>query len=68
MIVVIVENPEPNNPLRVGTDIEVRIMFRGSTGDEGSAIGAAIRALVEEIRPGVQPTSFLLDAEKVVMA
>ncbi len=66
MIVMVLENPEPNNPIRKGVDIEVRLLLKGATVEEGDRIGEVLREAAEELRPGIKPVAFLMDSREVV--
>ena len=42
MIVVVLQNPDPNDPRRKNADLEVRVMIEGITLEEADALGDAI--------------------------
>ena len=65
MIVMVLENPEPGNPLRKNVDIEIRILVKGATGDEGELIGEVLKILARDLRPGKEPKVFHIDAKDV---
>lgn len=61
MIVVVLENPEPSDPVRCGVDIEVRIMIKGATFNEASLIGDALNQLAKLIRPTQELKAFQIN-------
>lgn len=64
MIVVVLENPEPDSPIRKDVNIEIRMMIKGATDEEGERIGEAIRKATKMIRPNQKLKAFQLDAEE----
>jgi hypothetical protein len=61
MLIMVFDNPEPNNPERKGTDIEIRIMLKGMIEDEGERLGQALFDLSRSLRPEQKPFSFLFN-------
>lgn len=63
MIVVVLRNPEPDNPIRKGVDIELRILVKGASAEEAEKIGEALYTVSQIIRPGTTPEGFILSPE-----
>ena len=43
MIIVVLKNPDPSDPERCKTDVEMRILIQGMTLEEADDFGEAIR-------------------------
>jgi hypothetical protein len=66
MIIIVSENPEPNDPSRKDSNMEVRLMIKGATDIEGESLGDAIRTAVAKLRPRQKLRAFEIDEETVL--
>lgn len=62
---MVFDNPEPDNPVRKNVDVEIRVMLKGMSEDEGERLGQALYALSRTLRPGQKPFSFITDPDEV---
>lgn len=68
MLVMVFDNPEPNNLIRKDVDVEIRIMLKGMNEDEGERLGQALYALAQTLRPEQKPFSFITEEDDKVPA
>ena len=65
MIIVILQNPEPDNPIRKNVNVEVRMFIEGATLEEAGKIGDALRTISKIIRPKVKIKAFQVEPDEV---
>ena len=65
VIVIISENPDPRDPIRKDIDIEVRILIKGATDEEGERIGQVIGEAISELRPNQKIKAFQTEGVNV---
>ena len=65
MLIMVFDNPEPNNPERKGLDVEIRIMLKGMIEDEGERLGQALYELSLKLRPEQKPFSFITEIDTI---
>jgi hypothetical protein len=65
MLVMVFDNPEPANLERKDVNVEIRIMLKGMSEDEGERLGQALYDLSRSLRPAQKPFSFITETEEV---
>lgn len=65
MIIVILQNPEPDNPIRKNVNVEIRMFIEGATLEEAGKIGDALGKITKIIRPKVKIKAFQVEPDEV---
>lgn len=65
MIIVILQNPEPDNPIRKNVNVEIRMFIEGATLEEAGKIGDALRKITKIIRPKAKLEAFQVEPDEV---
>ena len=63
MLVMVFDNPKPDDKVRHNVDVEIRIMLKGMSEDEGERLGQALFELSLRLRPEQKPFSFITTEE-----
>ena len=66
MIIVVLQNPAPNDPVRKDANLEVRMMIEGITLDEADTLGDAINNFAFEMGRRHTMSAFELKTEPPV--
>jgi hypothetical protein len=66
MVIVILKNPDPEDPERRGANVELRVMIEGMTVDEADDFGEAINDFAIRMKRRQKLEAFTLDQELMV--
>jgi len=66
MIIVVLKNPDPDDPERRGTDVELRILVQGMTLDEADMFGEAINEFAVRMKRFEKLDAFTMNQEMLV--